>query len=277
MGVEVGDQAAREFLASIRVGDLCCGTVAEFTGSRAVAVTLDGFPAYPLGRVSPLDQSWRPYPAGPLQVGARITAEATSVDPDEGVAWLSMASAENPELWAFLKSLRPGEILGGTVAAIERFGVFVALEKGPEHPVFPGVGFISVPELSWQRFESASDLVSVGERVSCAFLYFDTWNGEARLSLRATRPDPFETLADSVSVGQTLQGQVTKLVPFGAFVRVADGVEGLVRLRDPASPPVRAPEEAVQVGDGVSVVVIEVDREGRRLSLSLRRVQPDVR
>ncbi|WP_331741721.1 S1 RNA-binding domain-containing protein [Streptomyces sp. NBC_01006] len=188
-----------------------------------------------------------------------------------------MASAENPELWAFLRSLCPGEILSGTVAAIERFGVFVALDKGPEHPVFPGVGFISIPELSWQRFEAVSDVVRVGERVSCAFLYFDTWNGEARLSLRATQPDPFQTLADSISVGQTLQGQVTKLVPFGAFVQVADGVEGLVHLREMASTPVEAPEEAVRVGDAVSVVVVEVDREGRRLSLSRRQASLDLR
>ncbi|MFE5536440.1 S1 RNA-binding domain-containing protein [Streptomyces sp. NPDC056492] len=277
MGAEVDDQAARAFLASLRVGDLCCGTVTEFNGSRRVAVTLDGFPAHPLGRVSPLEQSWRPSPASPLRVGQRITAEVISVDRDEQVAWLSMASAENPDLWAFLKSLGSGEILSGTVAAIERFGVFVALDEGPEHPVFPGVGFITTPELSWQRFEEVSDIVRVGERVSCAFLYFDTWNGEARLSLRATRPDPFQTLADSISVGQGLPGQVTKLVPFGAFVRVADGVEGLVHLRELASTPVEAPEEAVRVGDGVWVVVIEVDRESRRLSLSRRQAPLDLR
>ncbi|MER7469038.1 S1 RNA-binding domain-containing protein [Streptomyces sp. NPDC097981] len=113
----------------------------------------------------------------------------------------STGSSSNP--------LRPGEILSGTVAAIERFGVFVALDEGPAHPVFPGVGFISVPELSWRRFEAISDVVQVGERVSCEFLCFDTWNGEARLSLRATQPDPFQAFADSVAVGQTVRGRVT--------------------------------------------------------------------
>ncbi|WP_331720600.1 S1 RNA-binding domain-containing protein (plasmid) [Streptomyces sp. NBC_00161] len=275
MGAELDDQAAREFLASIRVGGLCHGTAIESTGSRGVAVVLDGFPARPLGMVGPLDLSWRPYPASPVQVGQRITAEVTSVDLDEGIAWLSMASAEHPELWAFLRPLRSGEILSGTIAAIERFGVFVALDQGPDHPVFPGVGFISIPELSWHRFEAISDIVQVGERVSCEFLYFDTWNGEARLSLRATQPDPFQTLADSISVGQTLHGQVTKLVPFGAFVQVADGIEGLVHLQELAATPVETPEEAVQVGDEVSVVVIEVDRPRRRLSLSRRQVSPD--
>src|SRR5918911_3363333 len=95
--------------------------------------------------------------------------------------------SENPELWTFLESLHCGEILSGTITAIERFGVFVALDDGPAHPVFPGVGFITLPELSWHRFDAASDVVHVGQRVTGEFLQFDTWNLEARLSLRASR------------------------------------------------------------------------------------------
>jgi small subunit ribosomal protein S1 len=148
--------------------------------------------------------------------------------------------SEHPELWAFLDSLHSGEILSGTVTAIERFGVFVALDVGPGHPIHPGVGFITLPELSWQRFEAASEVVEVGQRITCEFLQFDTWNLEARLSLRARQPDPFHALADRTAVGQVLQGQVTHLVPFGAFVRVADGVEGLVHLRELTSTPVEA-------------------------------------
>ncbi|MFC8142964.1 S1 RNA-binding domain-containing protein [Streptomyces paradoxus] len=178
--------------------------------------------------------------------------------------------SEYPELWAFLESLHHGELLSGTVAAIERFGVFVALDDGPDHPVFPGVGFITVPELSWRRFEAASDVVQVGQRVSCEFLQFDTWNLEARLSLRATQPDPFQAFAGGIAVGQTLHGQVTKLVPFGVFVEVADGIEGLVHLRELTWTPVRTPSDAVQVGDQVTVVVTGIDRERRRLALSRR-------
>ncbi|MGW0737681.1 S1 RNA-binding domain-containing protein [Streptomyces sp. NPDC002851] len=178
--------------------------------------------------------------------------------------------AESPELWAFLGSLQRGEILSGTVAAIERFGVFVALDEGPEHPLFPGVGFITIPELSWRRFEAASDVVQVGQRISGEFLQFDTWNAEARLSLRATQPDPFQTFAECTAVGQELHGHVTKLVPFGVFVQVADGIEGLVHLRDLTSTPVAAPEDVVQAGDDITVIVTQVDREGRRLSLSRR-------
>lgn len=182
--------------------------------------------------------------------------------------------SESPELWAFLESLQLGEIVSGTVAAIERFGVFVELDDGPSHPVFPGVGFITIPELSWRRFEAASDVVQVGQRVSCEFLQFDTWNLEARLSLRATQPDPFQAFADRNAVGRKLHGHVTKLVPFGVFVQVANGIEGLVPLRELTWTPAKAPSHVVQVGDEVTVVVTEIDRELRRLILSRRQVLP---
>jgi small subunit ribosomal protein S1 len=136
------------------------------------------------------------------------------------------------------------------------------------------VGFITYPELSWRRFEAASDVVRIGQHVSCEFLQFDTWNGEARLSLRAMRPDPFQAFADGIAVGRTLRGRVTKLVPFGAFVEVADGVEGLVHLGELAWTPVEAPEDVVRAGDEVAVVVTEVDRERRTLALSRRQVSP---
>ncbi|MGW4890822.1 S1 RNA-binding domain-containing protein [Kitasatospora sp. NPDC004240] len=149
---------------------------------------------------------------------------------------------------AFLKSLTVGDRLSGTVASIERFGVFVALDEGPGHPTFPGVGFITIPELSWHRFEAPAGIVRVGQRVTCEFIHFDTTNGEARLSLRATRPDPFQAFADDTRVGRTLRGRVTHLVPFGAFVEVADGVEGLIHLRDLTSTPGAGPQDVVRVG-----------------------------
>ncbi|GAA3805901.1 S1 RNA-binding domain-containing protein [Streptomyces phyllanthi] len=272
MGESSEEQECRGFLASLSVGDLCGGIVAEVVRSGA-AVTLDGFAARPLGVVGTLDLTWRRRRDAVVEVGLRITAEVMAVDLDGYRVLLSTAATENPELWAFLKGLRWGEILSGTVAAIESYGVFVALDDGPGHPVFPGVGFITYPELSWRHFESASDIVAVGQRVACEFLQFDTTNGEARLSLRATRPDPFQAFADGVAVGRTLRGQVTKLVPFGVFVEVADGVEGLVHV----SEPVDAPEDVVRVGDQVQVVVTEIDRERRRLVLSRRQVPPGLR
>ncbi|WP_241479696.1 S1 RNA-binding domain-containing protein [Nocardiopsis lucentensis] len=220
-----------------------------------------------------MDLSWSPSPPVDPEIGQRITAEVIAVDRDNTRVHLSMAATENPELWDFLKRLRPGEIISGRIASIESFGVFVALDDSPDHPVCPGVGFITFSELSWRHFETGTDIVHVGQRVSCKFLGFHASNGEARLSLRAMQPDPFQAFADSVEKGQVLYGRVTKLVPFGVFVQVADGVEGLVHLRELTEMPLEAPEGVVQVGEEVMVVVIEVDRERRRLALS-RRLAP---
>ncbi|WP_432164111.1 S1 RNA-binding domain-containing protein [Streptomyces tendae] len=270
MGDASADQAIRSFLTPIQVGDRCSGVVAAISRSE-VTVTLDGFAARPLGVVGPLDVSWQRRRADAAVVGQRITAEVLSVDLEEGRVWLSMAATENSELWAFLKRLRYGQRLTGTVATIESFGVFVTLDEGPDHPVYPGVGFITYPELSWRRFEAASEVVEVGQRVYCEFLQFDTWNGEARLSLRATQPDPFLWFVDDIAVGQRLTGQVTKVLPFGVFVRVAEDIEGLVHLPELSADPGRAPEDVVQVGEELTVVVTDIDRERRRLSLSLRQ------
>jgi ribosomal protein S1 len=178
---------------------------------------------------------------------------------------------EHPELRAFLASLTPGETLSGTVAAIEPFGVFVALDEGPAHPLFPGVGFITYPDLAWQHFDEASDVVQVGQRVTCQFLQFDTWNLEARLSLRGTRPDPFQESAHRIVVGQELRGEVTRLVPFGAFVRLSAGIEEFVHREHLAVGPEEAVSDVVRVGEEMTVVVTEVDRTRRRFSLARRQ------
>ncbi|MFF6794242.1 S1 RNA-binding domain-containing protein [Streptomyces filamentosus] len=176
---------------------------------------------------------------------------------------------QNPELWEFLGSLREGELLSGTVAAIEPFGVFVALDEGPPHPCFPGAGFLTLPELSWRRFDDASEVVQVGQRVICEFLQFDTYNGEARLSLRATQPDPFQAFAERVEVGSKLTGRVALRLPFALVVEIADGVEGHVHVSE--LPPDRPdPEADFTGGEEVIVLVAGVDRQRRTVKLSQR-------
>ncbi|GAB2745141.1 S1 RNA-binding domain-containing protein [Streptomyces bullii] len=117
--------------------------------------------------------------------------------------------------------------------------------------------------------------MQVGQRISCEFLQFDTWNLEARLSLRATQPDRSQAFASGISVAQKLHGQVTKLVPFGVFVQVADGIEGLVHLRELTWTPVQTPSNVAHVGDEVTVVVTEIDRERRRPALSRRQASSE--
>lgn len=255
--------------ATVSVGDTLTGTVAEITRSGA-SVFLDGVAAEPVGVIGSLDLSWQSFRRSAdefLRVGDRVSAEVIAVDRPGRRVLLSRSATENPRLWAYLKALRPGRRLSGTVAAVKPFGVFVDLDDGPKHPVFPGVGFITMPELSWHRFEDPSEIVFPGQHITCEFLAFDTSNGEARLSLRAARPDPFRQFARDVQVGRILRGPVTGLVPFGAFVRVAGGIEGLIHVSElPTSP--------IEVGDEVTVVVTEIDVPRRRLALSVRRGGP---
>ncbi|MFD3971687.1 S1 RNA-binding domain-containing protein [Streptomyces cyaneofuscatus] len=176
--------------------------------------------------------------------------------------------SEGPELWAFLASLHRGDILSGTVAAIERFGVFVALDDGPAHPLFPGVGFIVVPELSWRHIDAPTDVVQVGQRVSCEFLQFDTYNAEARLSLRALEPDPLQAFADRTAVGQELRGTVEKVLPFAIIVDLGDGIAGLVSVGEAHGRPAMSPVEDFEVGEAIAVVVRKIDPPTRRVLLS---------
>ncbi|MFC7983689.1 S1 RNA-binding domain-containing protein [Streptomyces sp. NPDC057336] len=144
--------------------------------------------------------------------------------------------------------------MSGRVASIESFGVFLALDDGPDHPVFPGVGFITITELSWRRSGRVSVVVRVGQRVSCVFLQFGKANAEARLSRRGpglTRSGPSP---NAPRWARPLQGQVTELVPFGAFVQLTDDIEGLAHLRELARSVVEAPEDVARVGDRIAVV-----------------------
>ncbi|MFG2331059.1 S1 RNA-binding domain-containing protein [Streptomyces sp. NPDC048604] len=180
--------------------------------------------------------------------------------------------SESPELWAYLESLHRGEILSGTVAAIERFGVFVALDDGPAHPTLPGVGFIVIPELSWRHIDAPTDVVQVGQRVSCEFLQFDTYNAEARLSLKALEPHPLKALADRTAVGQELRGTVEKTVSIGVFVGLGDGIVGLVPSGEVSGRPVVSPVEEFEVGEEITVVVTEIELPARRIFLSRPKV-----
>ena len=190
--------------------------------------------------------SWRQKRSTAVRPGMRITAEVIAIDVDNGVARLSMTATENPELWTFLKPLRHGEIMSGTIAAIERFGVFVALDEGPEHHLPQHRASSPSPNCRGCTSKQPPTSCRSSSTVTCKFLQFDTWNGEARLSLRATQPDPFQAFADNAAVGQTLHGHVTKLVPFGAFAKVTSGMRrsGSTSRLDttPTKPPRRSPD-----------------------------------
>ncbi len=167
----------------------------------------------------------------------------------------------------FLQSLQKGEIRRGTVSSIVNFGAFVDLG---------GVdGLVHVSELSWQHIDHPSEVVEVGDEVDVEVLDVDLERERVSLSLKATQEDPWQKFAREVGVGEIVPGTVTKLVPFGAFVKVDDGIEGLVHISELANRHVEVPEAVVNVGDEIEVKVIDVDTVRRRVSLSLKQATTD--
>jgi small subunit ribosomal protein S1 len=162
----------------------------------------------------------------------------------------------------FLNALQPGEVRAGVVSSIVNFGAFVDLG---------GVdGLVHVSELSWKHIDHPSEVVEVGDQVEVVVLDVDMQRERVSLSLKQAQEDPWTRFSREHEVGSEVPGEVTKLVPFGAFVKVADGIEGLVHISELSTDHVEAPEAVVNVGDTVTVRVIDVDEERRRVSLSMR-------
>ena len=161
-----------------------------------------------------------------------------------------------------LTTLQEGDIVTGTISNLVDFGAFVDLE---------GIdGLIHISELSWNHVDHPSEVVEVGEEVQVKVLEVDRDRERISLGLKQTRKDPWQEIVERVNIGETIKGRVTKLVSFGAFVEVAEGVEGLIHISELAEHHVETPDEIVRSGDEVEARIIDVDAKRRRLSLSLR-------
>ena len=131
------------------------------------------------------------------------------------------------------------------------------------------------PSRTWKHIDHPSEVVEVGDEVTVEVLDVDMDRERVSLSLKATQEDPWQHFARTHAIGQVVPGKVTKLVPFGAFVRVADGIEGLVHISELAERHVELPEQVVTVGTEIFVKVIDIDLERRRISLSLKQANED--
>src|SRR5215218_5079866 len=167
-----------------------------------------------------------------------------------------------------LDRLQPGMVVDGTISNIVDFGAFVDLD---------GIdGLIHISELSWSHVNHPSELLSIGDTVNVKVLDIDRDRQRISLGLKQTQEDPWQRVVDTYSIGDELEGMVTKVVTFGAFVEIMDGVEGLVHISELAHHHVENPREVVEPGATVKVKVLEIDSERRRLSLSIKRVEDQV-
>ena len=163
-----------------------------------------------------------------------------------------------------LDRLQPGQVVEGAISNIVDFGAFVDLD---------GIdGLIHISELSWSHVNHPSEILSIGDTVPVKVLDIDRDRQRISLGLKQTQEDPWQRVVDTYSLGDELEGKVTKVVTFGAFVEIMDGVEGLVHISELAHHHVENPREVVEPGDEVKVKILEIDSERRRLSLSVKRV-----
>ena len=241
------------------------GTVIEVVkGGLIIDIGLRGFlPAslVEMRRVRDLE----PY------IGQELEAKIIELDKQRNNVVLSrrafLEQTQSEVRSEFLHQLQKGQVRKGVVSSIVNFGAFVDLG---------GVdGLVHVSELSWKHIDPQSEVVTVGDEVTVEVLDVDLDRERVSLSLKATQEDPWRVFARTHAVGQIVPGKVTKLVPFGAFVRVEEGIEGLVHISELAQRHVEVPDQVVNVGEEVMVKVIDIDLERRRISLSVKQADED--
>jgi small subunit ribosomal protein S1 len=176
-------------------------------------------------------------------------------------AWLEETQKDQRE--EFLDNLRPGEVRTGVVSSVVNFGAFVDL-GGMD-------GLIHVSELSWKHVDHPGSVVTVGDEIEVQVLDIDRGRERISLSLKATQQDPWQEFVEGHQVGELVYGRITKLVPFGSFVQVGDGIEGLVHISEMSAHHIELPEQVVTPGEELWVKIIDLDLQRRRISLSIKQ------
>jgi len=200
-------------------------------------------------------------------VGKSLDAKIIELDKNRNNVVLSrrafLEETQKEQREDFLSNLQPGETRTGVVSSVVNFGAFVDL-GGMD-------GLIHVSELSWKHVDHPGSVVAVGDEVTVQVLEIDLERERISLSLKATQQDPWQEFATSHRVGELVYGRVTKLVPFGSFVQVGDGIEGLVHISEMSAHHVDLPEQVVTPGEELWVKIIDIDLQRRRISLSIKQ------
>ncbi|MED9872631.1 MAG: 30S ribosomal protein S1 [Eggerthellaceae bacterium] len=199
-------------------------------------------------------------------LGTEIEARVIEMDRNRNNVVLSrrvlLEEGRKNERAEILEKLSKGMRLKGTVSSIVDFGAFVDLG---------GIdGLIHISELSWSHVNHPSEVVKVGEEVEVEVLDVDLQRERISLGLKQTTEDPWTKLVETYPVGTVVDGKVTKIVPFGAFIELGANVEGLVHISEMAMKHIDSPAQVVHVGDAVKVKVMDVNVERRRISLSMK-------
>jgi small subunit ribosomal protein S1 len=252
--------------SEVEVGATIHGTVRSLTDYGAF-IDIGGVDA--LLHVSDISRSRVGKPADVLAVGQEIEVKVLKIDSEKRRISVGMKQLE-PDPWdSVAKKYQPGERARGTVSRVMDFGAFVELEPGIE-------GLIHVSEMSWARkVRAASDVVKPGDTVDIVILGVSAGERRISLGLKQTLGDPWADVAQKFAVGTAVEGPVTSLTKFGAFVQLAEGMEGMIHVSDiSAEKRINHPQDMLKVGQLVKAQVLEVDTEKRRLKLGIKQLVP---
>lgn len=252
--------------SEIQEGDVVQGTVRSLADYGAF-VDIGGID----GLLHVADMSWSRVksPADVLSVGQQIEARVLKIDREKRRISLGLKQLQ-PHPWeAVTDKYKAGERVRGTVSRIADFGAFVELEPGVE-------GLIHISELSWGRkVRTPADVVQPGETVEAIILGVNTAEKRISLGLKQALGDPWRDIANRYPAGSVIEGPVTSLTNFGAFVRLADGIEGMVHVSDiSAEKRINHPQDVLKLGQTVKAQVLEVDTERRRVRLGMKQLLP---
>lgn len=255
------EEKRQKLMAELAEGQMRRGVVRNVTDFGAF-VDLGGVDG--LLHVSEMSHRRGHHPSEFVKAGDLVDVKIIKIDPNTGKLSLSLKQAM-ADPWAGIEERYPtGTQVTGRVTRVEPFGAFIEVEEGLE-------GLLPVSEMSWQRIRHPSDVVKVGDTIKLVVIHVDPGARKMTFSLKQAGPDPWATVAEKYPVHSVQTGHVTRVVDFGAFVELEPGLEGLVHISELAPNRVRAASDVVKQGQEVKVRVMEIDKEARRVSLSIRR------
>ncbi len=261
------EELKSQTLKILEEGVILEGTVKNVTDYGAF-VDLGGID----GLLHVTDMAWGrvAHPSKVVSPGDRVKVVVLKYDAENDRISLGMKQLQEDPWLTIAERLFPGSRVHGRVVSLTDYGAFVEIEPGVE-------GLVHVSEMSWtSRVTHPSKIVSVGDEVDAVVLGLDPANRRISLGLKQASPNPWELLPIEHPVGTTVRGKVTSLTDFGAFVNVAEGIDGLIHISDMHwTKKVRHPSEVLKKGDEVEAVVLNIDVQGERLSLGLKQLASD--
>jgi len=256
------EEARQKLLDEIAEGQTRRGIVRSVTDYGAF-VDLGGVDG--LLHVSEMSHRRGRHPSEFVKVGDLVEVKVVKLDKQTGKMSLSLKQAM-PDPWANVEARYPvGTSVTGRVVRVEPFGAFIEVEEGLE-------GLLPVSEISWQRIRHPSDVVKEGDTIKLVVIAVDPGHQRMSFSLKQAGPNPWAQVKEKFAVDTVVNGKVTRVVDFGAFVELEPGLEGLVHISELADQRVKAASDVVKPGQEVRVRVLEIDKDARRISLSIRRV-----